>query len=664
MSGPINRQPPAAQSGQDAFVGAANLSQKLTTNLLQQMIENAANYRSWGLSDREGGRMMTLIMQKQQVICASFAFQLKQNFFEFRTAHADADKQAARWQHLGLSGSGLRAEIAELQEIVNRYGESFREFDRSILKRLQACIRRSRAAIYENPLQVKRLCESFQYAIDGLSLDTHYKIALYHLFADRFVDKLGPVYERIDRYLLDSGMQPDLPLARIHLRSIEGSSAERSDSNSAAPKRPASLAELLKSFLDKSRGQSARLTNLFPELKSRCNEAGIDSYDDHIDQLNLIFKLIFDDEDLPSSVTQQLGRLQIFIFITAIEEKNFLKRSSNPARRLLEGIINSEVEIAHSGRPEFSGIRYLREQLDKLTGHDSIPVERYSELLEGYRNFVSQHETETRRRRRMEEARKLLPLVKKKIDEITRPLKAQGTPLIVFNKVWCPLMVQIALHRGMDSDPWQKSLDTIRKQVWTMIPKSTEEEKQQLLTALPQVDHSLHRAMRSLKLAEGLQRSLRDYLKLEQQNVIEQTTRNIAEAQRKTQSAEDESYINFEDTTEFDAMMQTGIFQVPTEMIEAMDAAKQKNTKKTNQVESLKTSDWVRLYHDGSQVLAKVAWKAEDSSLFIFIDRDGARVCELTGVEIGQCFESGDIAVVDASAMDAEKNQYSFMKNL
>ena len=146
--------------------------------------------------------------------------------------------------------------------------------------------------------------------------------------------------------------------------------------------------------------------------------------------------------------------------------------------------------------------------------------------------------------------------------------------------------------------------------------------------------------------------------------MIEQTTRNIAEAQRKTQSAEDESYINFEDTTEFDAMMQTGIFQVPTEMIEAMDAAKQKNTKKTNQVESLKTSDWVRLYHDGSQVLAKVAWKAEDSSLFIFIDRDGARVCELTGVEIGQCFESGDIAVVDASAMDAEKNQYSFMKNL
>ena len=663
MTDPGNRQPPAAQTAQDAFVGAANLGQKLTTNLLQQMIEGSADYRGWGISDNQGARMMKLIMQKQRVICSAFAFQLKQDFFEFKAAHEDADKQAARWQHIGLSGSGLRAEIAELQEIVNRYSEAFREFDRSILKRLQACTRRPRAAIYENPLQVKRLCESFQYAIDDLGLETQDKIALYHLFADRFIDKLGPVYERIDRYLLDSGMQPELPLARIHLRSIEGANGERANSNADRPG-PASKADLLKPFLANARNQGGKPQNLFPELKRRFGEAGIDKYDDHIDHLKLIFKLILEDEDLPATVKQQLARLQIFIFITAIEDKDFLKRSSNPARRLLEGVINSEAEIANSGRAEFSGIRYLREQLDKLMQKDSIAVEQYSRLLEGYRNFIAKNETETRRLRRIEAARKLLPVVKSKIDEITQPLRMQGTPLLIFNKVWSPLMVQIALHRGMDSDPWHKALDMIRKQVWTMIPKSSEEEKKQLLKALPQVEHSLHRAMRSLRLAEGLQRSLRDYLKLEQQNVVEQTTRNISEAKRKSRSREEESFKSFNDTTDFDAMMQTGIFQVPTEMIAAMDAARQKQAKKTNHLESLKVSDWVRLNYDGKQQLVKVAWKADDSSLFIFIDRDGARVCELTGVEIGQCFESGDIERVDSDAMDAEKNQYSFMKNL
>ncbi len=459
-------------------------------------------------------------------------------------------------------------------------------------------------------------------------------------------------------------MLPELPLARIHLRSIDGSTGEFANASNNGNRRT-STADLLQPFLKQARAREGSLSNLFPKLKHNFSDAGIDNYDDRIDQLNLIFKLIFEDEDLPEPVKRQLARLQIFIFITAIEEKDFLKRSSNPARRLLEGIINSEVEIANSGRPDSSGARYLGEQLDMLTRHDSIAVDQYSKLLDGYRGFIHRNESDTRRARRVEAAQKLLPVVKSQIDEITQPLRVQGTSRIIFNKVWCPLMVQIALHRGMNSDPWNKALEMIRKQVWTMIPKSSEEEEQQLQQALPKVKHSLYRAMRSLKLAEGLQRSLIDYLKLEQQNVIEETRRNIAEKKRKSRSLGEQSFKSFEDTTDFDAMMQTGIFQVPTEMIEAMDAAnKQKQAKKTNQVEALKVSDWVRLNHDGRQVLAKVAWKSDDSNLFIFVDRDGTRVCELTGVEIGQCFESGDIALVDASTMDAEKNQYSFMKNL
>jgi hypothetical protein len=285
-------------------------------------------------------------------------------------------------------------------------------------------------------------------------------------------------------------------------------------------------------------------------------------------------------------------------------------------------------------------------------------------MLEGYRSYLKQHETDTRRARRIEAAKKLLPVVKSKLNEITQPLRIQGTPLIVFEKVWCPLLVQIALHRGMDSDPWHKTIEMVKRQVWSMIPKSTAEEKQELLKLLPQVEHSLHRAMRSLKLAEKLQKSLRDYIKLEQQNVVEQTSKNIADAKRKTRSLGEQSFDSMEDTTDFDAMMQTGVFQVPTEMIEAMDAAKAGKAKKINQVEALNTGDWVNMQQSGKKVLAKVAWKAEDSSLFIFVDRDGARICELNATELGQGFEMGSVELLETGTLDAEKNQYSFMKTL
>ena len=651
-------------SGQDVFTEISSLSKKLISEMLVRMIESAEDYHSWSLSDEDGARVIKLIRHKQRIICSSFTFQLNKYFNEFKAKQdsAAAENSGRDWQNLGISGANANVEINELQDIVSRYGDAFREFDRAIVKRLQACIKRSRASIYDNPLQVKRLCESFQYAIDSLNLEVSYKIALYHLFADRFIEALGPFYRRIDRLLLDHGMLPDIPPARIHLRSIDGLS-ESEGPESLQPGKSISLLMLLQGFKEKSRKPSGSYNNLFPELKDRFARQGIGEFDDQIEQLNLIFKLIFEDEDLPSPIKQQLARLQIYVFITAIQEDGFLRRSSNPARRLLDGIIASEVEIAKSGNSEFSGIRYIREQIDAMASREFITVDSYAEMLDGYKVFLKENEARIRQTRRIEATRKIMPLVKTRLNEITQPLKIQGTSLILFEKVWLPLLVQIGLSQGMDSDTWHKTIDMVKKQVWSLIPKSTVEEQEELKTALPHVAHSLHRAMRSLKLAESLQQSLRDYLKLEQQNVLEETARNVIEAKRRTRSLGAQSFDNLDDTTEFDAMMQTGVFQVPTEMLEAMNSSKKKEPEKINQAKALNAGEWINLKKGSETQPAKLAWKAEDSSLFIFVDRNGTRVCEVDSIQLAEMFESGEASLMD-STTSSEKTQFSFMKTL
>jgi len=60
----------------------------------------------------------------------------------------------------------------------------------------------------------------------------------------------------------------------------------------------------------------------------------------------------------------------------------------------------------------------------------------------------------------------------------------------------------------------------------------------------------------------------------------------------------------------------------------------------------------------------KLAWKAEDSSLFIFVDRDGKRVCEIDASSLSEKFESGEISLGDASVSDTEKVRTSFMTSL
>ena len=69
------------------------------------------------------------------------------------------------------------------------------------------------------------------------------------------------------------------------------------------------------------------------------------------------------------------------------------------------------------------------------------------------------------------------------------------------------------------------------------------------------------------------------------------------------------------------------------------------------------------MMHNGEKILAKLAWKAEDSSLLIFVDRDGTRICEIDAVKLSEQFESGEVSLMD-SAVDSEKTQFSFMKTL
>lgn len=666
MTNKRRTQPKATISGPDIFAEVILLSKKRITEMLVRMIDNASNYHSWKLSDADAERTVKLLKHKQRIICSSFAFQLNRNFTDFKSADGSSTQVQGLhdWHRIGLSGKKDATEIEQLEGITNRYADTFKGFDRTLLKRLQACIKEPRPSIYENPLQVKRLCESFHHAIDSLKLETNLRIALYQLFADRFIEFLGPLYSSIDLFLLEHGMLPRIPPARIQLRSLEGLSESKPPA-SLQLNQQASLLLLLQEFKEKAGASLSRFCNYFPELKQRFACYGHNQYNEQIDQLNLIFKLIFEDEDLPLPIKQQLARLQIYVFITAIQEDGFLRRSTNPARRLLDNITSNEVEIARNGSSEFSGVRYIREHLDRMASLQFITVDHYTEMLEGYQQFVQDNEKAIRRKRKQEATRKVLPLVKERLAELTQPLRLQGTPLILFEKVWLPLLVQIALQRGMDSDSWHRSIAMVQKQVWSLIPKTSPEEQTELNAVLPVVAHSLHRAMRSLKLAESLQQSLRDYLKLEQQNVVEQTARNIIETKRKSQSLSAQSFASGdEDTTEFDAMMQTGVFQIPEDMLSALRSAKPEPPKKTNQVEALSVGDWVHFLQDEERNLVKLAWKAEDSSLFIFVDRDGKRVCEVDTTELARQFESGEISLTDGNTGDAKKVQSSFMKSL
>ncbi len=122
---------------------------------------------------------------------------------------------------------------------------------------------------------------------------------------------------------------------------------------------------------------------------------------------------------------------------------------------------------------------------------------------------------------------KMRQLVKSTMEEITIPLLALNKPFILFDKVWSPLLVQIALADGINSTIWEKTLRMVRNQVWSLIPTSTTSELQKLVAVRPHIANSLVRGMHSLKLSASLQKSLVEYLRLEYEEVLKKSSQNI-----------------------------------------------------------------------------------------------------------------------------------------
>ncbi len=664
MTQPAPNLNPDSISGEDIYLEINSLSKKLTTGLLLRMIESAEDFHNWDLSDPCATRIANLLRYKQRVICSSFSFQLNKHFAEFKSGEKSIPpKKEAREGQVLSPGANGAAESGVLQKVTPPYSGAFKEFDQTILKRLQACIKRPHADIFESPLQLKKLCESFQHTIDSIDLKASDKVAIYALFAGRFIKSLGPLYRRIDRALIDHGILPEMPAASIQLGSSDGLSESASPA-SVKLDQTACLLKLFERYKEASRDPSNQYNNLFPELKQHFASLGLHEYDGHIDQLDLMFKLIFEDEDLPLPVKQQLARLQIFILNTAIREDGFLRRSSNPARRLLDGIIASEVEIAKSRNPGFSGAQFIRKHINDLTSRGFISLDGYATMLKDYQAHLKGHEVSSRETSGQKASKQVLSRVKSTLSEITQPLRALGTPMILFDKVWSPLMLQIALQQGIGSKAWHESVAMIQKQVWTLTPKSTREERQELKNALPLATRSLQQAMDSLKLPESLQQSLGHYLKLEHQGVIEKVARNIIEAIRKTRSLSARSFDTLDGSTGFEAMLQTGLSHTPTDTLNAPNSVKPEKNGKISQVEALTIGTWVDIKQGGEKKMGKVAGISENASHFVFVDYVGNKILEVDGLKLAEQFESGDVSLITKNTADSDKTLFSFMKSL
>lgn len=514
----------------------------------------------------------------------------------------------------------------------------------------------------------------------------------------------------------------------------------------------------------KSNFTEGRYSNLLTELKEDLKKRDIPDFDHLIDQLSTKFELFFDDEDLPDRIKEQIARLQIYLFMSSIQESNLLKRSSNPARRLLDTVIRTEVDFVIDEQEDLSGYEYLREQIDLFSNNPFVDSDTYGKLLEGYVQHTTEkssakskqnkpkkvkadvqpikpaikvpqaaikevklvekpaksvkepvEEVEVKAESGQESitesmveavvkavaepvpvaeklplAENVYPVIQSMVNDMTLPLRVQGRSLILFDEVWSPLLLEVAITKGFKSRAWQKILTIAKTQVWVLTPKSSEQELTKLLTTIKQIEKSLSQSMQSLKLSIDQQASLLEFLEHEQADVIAQSKATIEKlkkardaAKNKTekkapieksgmpQKDQEAGKVNLADTVdEFSDLMETGRFENSNDMLQALNSEKTAEFKAIKvedlipSADKIHKSDWIEIKKGATTVLAKLTWKSADETQFIFVDREGNRVCEISRDDLNKQLKSGSITLISSTPSSAKRASYSVIQTI
>jgi Protein of unknown function (DUF1631) len=428
--------------------------------------------------------------------------------------------------------------------------------------------------------------------------------------------------------------------------------------------------ELLILFQDvknKSRLTPNDFPMVFAELTSRRSELGTTEFDPEIDFLSRLFNMIFSDRDLPDVIKVQLARLQINLLISVIQEKGFLNHSSNPARRLLDTVVRTEVDLVLSGNLKLSGVEVLNEGIDKIFNCEVVEFKSYRELLEQYRDQTTKRsvpETSIEQPDQATDVSKTTQTVRSMIQQLTLPLQAQKKSTILFDKVWAPMLSQIALTDGLNSSSWIKAVQTVKTQVWALTPKTTEHDHQKLLTMMPKVSLVLAKTMNALKLPADLQKSLKEHWTLEQAKVMQSTEENLGPLRQnprtRTQANHPENN-NKKIISKPDGPPQ--VTKPDTHPPEALETGQSAEIV-TSEAEKLKLGDWIEIYHEDSEIMVKLTWRSEDTSMFIFVDREGNRVREIDGDTLDNEVASGQIKLASSKSDSIQKSRLSFLNIL
>lgn len=226
-----------------------------------------------------------------------------------------------------------------------------------------------------------------------------------------------------------------------------------------------------------------------------------------VDVLAEVFDYVFADHAIPLQMKVILGRLQIPVLKAAMIDRDFFMSQEHPARKLVDTLAHAAVAWSPEqgeGDPLYQRIEYT---VQRVLSEFEDDLALFAELLAEFSEFLFETEQQAQARNepvaQHEISQEALQSALAQADELVhariqalpkdQPLALFLTPFLT--QQWREVIARALLAVDTAPGAYASALSTMDQLIWSTQPKTSSDERQRLVSLLPELVRALNSAL-------------------------------------------------------------------------------------------------------------------------------------------------------------------------
>ena len=223
-----------------------------------------------------------------------------------------------------------------------------------------------------------------------------------------------------------------------------------------------------------------------------------------VDALAEVFDFVFADHSIPMQMKVIIGRLQIPVLKAAMIDRDFFLSDQHPARRLVDTLAGASVTWApEKGESDPLFVR-IETTVQRVLTEFEDDLDLFSSLLRDFTEFLFESEQQVQSRvepvATLEDKGESLEHARAQADELLHDtLRSVITdrPLLPFllpflTGPWRDVIARALIAPGDSDAAVKQALKTMKYLIWSTEPKTTPEQRKELVTVLPELVRELN----------------------------------------------------------------------------------------------------------------------------------------------------------------------------